>query len=38
MKSNKVADLNDIKPMEIYIMEKDSKNFFILNTDTLSVI
>jgi len=33
-----VIDLNELKPLEIFIMEKDSKKFFIFNTGNTNVI
>jgi hypothetical protein len=32
-----IININDIKPLEIFIMEKDSKKFYVFNTGNLNV-
>ena len=37
MNAVEVVNINDLSPLQIYIMEKDSKKFFIFNTSDMSV-
>ena len=37
MDAVEVINVNDMNPLQVYIMEKDSKKFYIFNTADMSV-